>query len=393
MCCMSICTEGSMELFDGVSGGFENMLVVKADVMNKPIGGTMELLPLCNMDCKMCYIRMSKGEMEKHGRMLTCDEWLTVAQSAKDAGVLFLLLTGGEPLMYPEFKRLYLQLLNMGFILTINTNGTLINEEWADFFAQHPCRRLNITLYGKDDATYGELCRNQRGFTQVTRAVELLKARKVPFRFNFTATPDNIDQLPELYAYARSVEIPLFFTTNVFPPARKEGEGEDQHRLSPQRCAQAHVDGVRITNPGVLMPSYAENYLKRLKMPIYSWASGKRCRAAISGFWINWKGQLLPCGMFDEPKVSLLESSFQDAWEQIAKQFRNVPLCEDCENCKLRNVCSVCFANCYTETGSTAGKPQYLCDTTVETVRLLLQYLNEEDREEYRNLLEGTLEL
>ena len=380
-----------MELFDGASGALENMLIVKADVKNAPIGGTMELLPLCNMDCKMCYIRMSKAEMEQHGRMLSCDEWLAVAQSAKEAGVLFLLLTGGEPLMYPEFKRLYLELLNMGFIITINTNGTLIDEEWADFFAQHPCRRMNITLYGKDDATYGELCRNPRGFSQVDRAVRLLKERNIPFRFNFTSTPSNIDQLAELYAYAQSVGIPMFFTTNVFPPARKEGEGDHQERLSPQRCAQAHVDGVRITKPGIIMPMYAQNYLKRLKEPVFNWASGKRCRAGISGFWINWKGQLLPCGMFDEPKVSLLESSFEDAWKQIAARFRETPLCEDCETCKMRNVCAVCFANCYTETGSTAGKPQYLCDTTMETIKLLLNYLTEEEKAEYQELLEGII--
>lgn len=378
-----------MELFDGVSGGMEQMLVVKADVMNAPIGGTMELLPLCNMDCKMCYIRMSKSEMEHHGRMLGCDEWLAIAQSAKEAGVLFLLLTGGEPLMYPEFRRLYTELTDMGFILTINTNGTLVDEEWADFFAQRPCRRINITLYGKDDETYAALCSNPHGFTQVTLAAELLKARNIPFRFNFTCTPYNIDQLPDLYDYAKNIGIPLYFTTNIFPPARKEGETDCAPRLSPERCAQAHVDGIRITNPGIIMPSYARNYLSRLKEPIHNWASGKRCRAAISGFWINWRGELLPCGMFSDPKTSLLDHSFTDAWKHICAKFRQVPLCPGCEECKMRNVCSVCFANCFTETETTAGKPQYLCDTTEATIRLLLRYLPEEEQKPYLELLEG----
>lgn len=376
-----------MELFDGVSG-IENMLVAKADMMNVPIGGTMELLPLCNMDCRMCYIRMSKSEMARHGRMLSCDEWLKIAQSAKDAGVLFLLLTGGEPLMYPEFKRLYTELTEMGFIITMNTNGTLIDEEWADFFAKRPCRRMNITLYGKDNATYDELCGNPQGFTQVTRAVELLKERKIPFRFNFTCTPYNIDQLADLYDYAKGIGIPLYFTTKIFPPARKEQGAECSERLTPERCARAHVEGIRITNPGIIMPSYAQNYLKRLKDPIYTWSSGKRCRAAISGFWMNWHGELLPCGMFVEPKVSLLEYSFMDAWKKIAAEFKETPLCQDCETCKKRNVCSVCFANCYTETGTTAGKPQYLCETTDATIELLLQYLPKEEQMEYRKLLE-----
>ena len=44
-----------------------------------PLGGTFELTPLCNMNCRMCYIRMSREEMEKFGRMKAADEWLALA--------------------------------------------------------------------------------------------------------------------------------------------------------------------------------------------------------------------------------------------------------------------------------------------------------------------------
>ena len=49
----------------------------------------MELLPLCNMNCKMCYVRKSKTEMDAEGRMLSCDEWLSIADEAVEAGTLF----------------------------------------------------------------------------------------------------------------------------------------------------------------------------------------------------------------------------------------------------------------------------------------------------------------
>ena len=136
------------------------------------------------------------------------------------------------------------------------------------------------------------------------------------------------------------------------------------------------------------MPVYAKNYLKRLKYPIAIWGNGKRCRAAISGFWINWKGELLPCGMFHEPKIDLKINTFADAWKQLVKEFSVVPVCQKCEQCTKRNVCSVCFANCYTETGTMEGRPRYLCDVTDATIQLLLQFLTEEEQEEYRKLLE-----
>ena len=68
----------------------------------------------------------------KKGRLRTKGEWIKLAHQMKDAGTLFLLLTGGEPLLFPGFKEVYIELQKMGMILTINTNGTLIDEEWAD---------------------------------------------------------------------------------------------------------------------------------------------------------------------------------------------------------------------------------------------------------------------
>ena len=82
----------------------------------------------------MCYVHLSKQEVQSQGRLRSLDEWISLAKQMKDAGTLFLLLTGGEPLLFPQFKELYCVLKDMGMILTLNTNGTLINEEWAEFF-------------------------------------------------------------------------------------------------------------------------------------------------------------------------------------------------------------------------------------------------------------------
>ena len=79
---ISICMEATMELYD-LASPVENMLAAKADIMRSPLGGTIELLPLCNMSCKMCYIHQSKEQMNKTGTMLSCDQWLRIADEAK----------------------------------------------------------------------------------------------------------------------------------------------------------------------------------------------------------------------------------------------------------------------------------------------------------------------
>lgn len=112
---------------------FERSLLQKARQKHIPVTGALELLPLCNMNCDMCYVRLSRSEMERQGRLRTVEEWVRLAEQMQKAGTVFLLLTGGEPLLFPDFKTLYRRLRNLGMILTINTNGTLLDEAWADF--------------------------------------------------------------------------------------------------------------------------------------------------------------------------------------------------------------------------------------------------------------------
>ena len=82
----------------------EEKIVQKATMNNIPLSGGFELLPLCNMNCDMCFIRLSQEEVNKSGRIRSAEEWLSLAKEMKEAGTLFILLTGGEPLLYKEFK-------------------------------------------------------------------------------------------------------------------------------------------------------------------------------------------------------------------------------------------------------------------------------------------------
>lgn len=170
-----------MDLFD-TNTTFERQLFAKAARNRIPLYGVLELLPLCNLNCDMCYVHLSKQEMQSQGRLRSLDEWISLAKQMKDAGTLFLLLTGGEPLLFPQFKELYCALKDMGMILTLNTNGTLINEEWAEFFTKNKPRRINITLYGSKNETYENLCHMKDGFDKTIRGIELLKNMRLMSR-------------------------------------------------------------------------------------------------------------------------------------------------------------------------------------------------------------------
>ena len=105
--------------------------------------------------------------------------------------------------LFPDFKTLYRRLRNLGMILTINTNGTLLDEAWADFFATYPPRRINITLYGADAASYDRLCHFPQGFDQTLRAVRLLRARNVDVKISCSVTKKNPQDFSRIFALGK----------------------------------------------------------------------------------------------------------------------------------------------------------------------------------------------
>ncbi|MCD7809255.1 MAG: radical SAM protein, partial [Erysipelotrichaceae bacterium] len=378
-----------MEIYETTSK-IGDQLRAKADQNNLPLGGSIELLPLCNMNCKMCYVRMSKEEMDRQGSMLSCDEWLHIAHQAKEMGVLYFLITGGEPLLYPEFKRLYTSIIDMGFVVTLNTNGTLINEEWADFFRQHQCSRINITLYGKDDKTYSQLCNNPKGYSQVMHAVELLQERDIPFRLHSSITKDNVDELEELYQIANEKDIYLRAASYMFPTVRIDKDIESQDRLGPEEAAQAQYLVHQLMRTEEEMKQANTSTLASLHLPPkFLRTSGFICHAAHSGFWINWQGEMMPCGMMNGPKYNLLENSFEECWNKLIEDNKVIHYPKECINCGLQNICQICPASLIAETGSYEKKSDYLCRFTKEMFRLMMENVSPEEQKIHNEFLEN----
>ena len=92
-----------------------------------PISGVFELTGRCNFSCPMCYVH-DTGE-NREGRELTAEQWLDIAREARDMGMVFALLTGGEPLLRKDFFQIYRGMKELGLMVSINSNGSLLHGE------------------------------------------------------------------------------------------------------------------------------------------------------------------------------------------------------------------------------------------------------------------------
>ncbi len=362
------------------ASSIERALLNRAAMQRAPINGSIELLPLCNMNCDMCYVRLTRAEMEAQGRLRTAEEWLELGRQMQKQGVLFLLLTGGEPLLFPEFKQVYLGLRKMGMILTLNTNGTLIDEAWADFFAQYPPRRINITLYGASAVDYDRLCHYPEGFARVTRAAELLRERKVDVKIGVSMTPANVGGHAKIHDISEALGTPAHVDTYMMPAARERSLPFDkQNRLSPVEAAQARMYALRRGLGEEWFAHFAREKIAQIDhgAPREAVPGHMTCLAGSCSFTINWQGKMRPCVVMSAPEADVFEVSFAEAWRRIRAAVDEIATCATCTACRLKPLCRTCAAAALLETGSYDGVPNYLCQYAEESLRLLQEYIAE----------------
>lgn len=363
-----------------------DLLYRKASSRLVPISGTFELSPVCNFDCRMCYVRKTAKEVRESERpILTLDDWRRIAREARDEGMLYLLLTGGEPFLWPDFWTLYDELIEMGFLISINTNGSLINEEAIARLKRRPPRRINITLYGACDETYERLCGVRGVFDRVRRAINALADAGIVVKLNCSLTPENVSDIDQIVAYAEARKLPLSTATYMFPPIRRDPTKVGiNERFTPEEAAKHRLDVYLRQNGPEFYRTYLQNILAGSVEPpgldegCYDPIDGKiRCRAGKATFWVTWDGWVTPCGMMPEPKVDLAAQPFGDAWRALTEASGALRLSGVCDKCPNAKICNPCAAMAFAETGNSTGIPKYLCRVAKEMQAIARRTLDE----------------
>lgn len=363
-------------------------LNLKARRFGVPIAGNFELTPCCNLSCKMCYVRLSKQQVEAGGGLLSAAKWKDYIGQAIDAGMLMMLLTGGEPTMRPDFAEIYEFAHEAGVLVSINTNGTMLTDELLELFKRLPPQRINITLYGASADTYREMCGNGEAFGKVVDAVKRLKQAGVGLKLNHTITSHNHKDTLNVIDLAEKLDVPLIHTSYVFPPARRAGESTD--RLSPRDsaaiglAASRRIMGEKMYKQYLVKSLSGDPTVGPMEECLDLTEGGAvRCRAGSANFWLAWDGTLRPCAIMPQPSVDIEAcGGFAPAWDSIRALTAQMRTPAKCESCSARNVCHVCAAACITETGRVDGVPAYVCERAEALIGIMQRELAEMEETE-----------
>lgn len=151
----------------------------------------------CNLACSHCQAGSGPGPLRPLGVELAG----RLFREMFELGCGLVHVTGGEPLLHPEFFPAIDQAFERGLNVLLTTNGTVVTEPLADALAERPFRCVSVSLDGPDPAS-NDLVRGTGAFQAALRGLSIL-ARRRPVGVTATFTPALVGRLPEL---ARRVE-------------------------------------------------------------------------------------------------------------------------------------------------------------------------------------------
>jgi radical SAM protein with 4Fe4S-binding SPASM domain len=324
-----------------------------------PIEGTLETTFRCNLRCVHCYVNELPGSAEIQAREMSLDKVRGVIDEFAERGCLFLLMTGGEVLLRPDFPEIYLHAVRKGLLVTLYTNGTLVTDRIADLLAEYRPFKVEITLYGMTRETYERVTQIPGSYDKCLAGIRRLVEREVPLTLKTMALSWNYHEVPAMEAYARSLGLKFRFDTHLNPRVDCGANRNPELQLTPEQSL-----ALDLADPEKMreMREFCETFARPGRRPESDFVY--QCGAGQNSFTVDPYGRLQMCQLSRRKFVDLRERSFDEGWDRHFPEFRSRRWQTNsvCRRCNLLSLCGACPGAVEMETGDVEGILPTFCE-------------------------------
>lgn len=188
------------------------------------------LIRRCNLTCKHCY--SISADTDFAGELST-EEVFAVMEDLKSFKVPALILSGGEPLLRPDFFAIAKRSKELGFYTALSSNGTLIDAAMMEKIVPVDFGYVGISLDGLG-ATHDKFRRMDGAFDKSLAAIRLCRAAGLKVGVRFTLTQDNFNDLPGLLKLTEDEGVDRFYFSHLNYAGRgnKNRKDDAHHRMT-----------------------------------------------------------------------------------------------------------------------------------------------------------------
>ena len=328
-----------------------------------PLEGSIDLTYRCNNACRHCWVSLP-ADSPQEKKELTFDEITRIVNEARTMGCRKWAVSGGEPMLRPDFPEIFDYMTGKSVSYSLNTNGTLINPEVARLMKRKGTKM--VALYGATAEVHDHFTRTPGSFEATMQGFAYLKEAGAGFMVQIVPMKDNYHHLKSMIHLAESLS-PLWRIGASWLHLSASGDAERNREIAWQRLDPRDV--VDLDKPD-LSPKSTEP-CRHAKGDDRLFAS---CLAGRRGFHVDPYGQMSFCSFVKDAalRCDVRTGTFQEAWDMffpsLAGQLRGGrEYDENCGSCGLREDCLWCPVFGYLEHRRFSAKVEYLCSVAKES--------------------------
>jgi len=338
----------------------------EAKRLGRPSSLIWNITNRCNLLCSHCY--MSADGRTKPDQ-LSDEQAYEMIDRMHEAGVPVVFLSGGEPMMRPNFWEILERINAAGVRPTVSTNCTYITPEKAQRLADNGVRFIATSLYGPEEF-HDKMVAVPGTHAKVIAAIRELRKVGVKVVIKVALSKDTYPYIYDLIAQAKEMDCSMVYICDLITSGRSEGE--EDSRISNQQWREfcdfvidevADPDNHFEYDIGAIpsvIPYIARGLTERgldvskglERLKIFS-----ACPVGQGHMTINSEGGIMPCQFAQDWTLgNIYEIGFAEATRRLSEIDAAVPegMCAP-DNCVYSRMCRGCRVKAWQRTGAARG--------------------------------------
>jgi radical SAM protein with 4Fe4S-binding SPASM domain len=326
--------------------------LVELNINMDPVRIEFELTEQCNLLCAFCY---------NSRRPASSNIAIDILEKLSQENVLEIVLTGGEPLLHPEFHNIFARSSALFQKTMVQTNGTFINEQAVKFLKKYEIYSVNVSLHGLKNV-HEKLTAIPGCYDLAISAIKHLLRYGIRTASNFVMTSQNISSFSEtvdmLYAMGLREMTLTRFTPAGFGAKNRYLAVSIEDMISALYTAKGKM---------AMHPDFniiLANSIPYCSLPIDLSHFCSYCHFGGSRFYIDIHGNVMMCGMSRIIIGNILEMSFREIKnrsDEYKTHIAGTDVPGVCVKCDHFEVCrGGCRAASYAYTNNISGRDPYM---------------------------------
>lgn len=291
-----------------------------------PINLQIELTKKCNLRCQFCY-------NEDNAIFIKTDSVIKAIDEAIELGSFMLSLTGGEPLLHPDFYKIAEHSKRKGYFLIIQTNGILINENVAEKIAKLNPVGVDISLHGANEITHDFITAAKGSFKKTIKAIENLRDLSCAVRIKVPITKYNQNELEQIKDLGNKLGCNTVFDPFISP--KLSGDIKPLDFKPDFNKLKSYIEYTLMDNEGDIIGFEPRNI------------DGPLCGMGRTLLAITAEGDARACMRIPIALGNIYNESIIDIWNnsEKLKELRMIKRGNiiSCRGCSLIDYCFICL--------------------------------------------------